>query len=475
LFDKYYSDHFGLRELFNEYYKLIKFKLGDSPSNDVTIGKDGWLFLGSIKKGYKKYGDPMGDARNVNLYSESDLKKFGTYMVALQKWLKDKGIEYVLVIAPNKHTIYFDKLPDYISKVNPYSSTDQLVDYLKSHTNVPVVDLRKVLIEKKNENQLYYKTDTHWNHYGANIAQYEIMLQIEKLFPGLISPEMVLLKQEVGGGGDLSSFMGVTDFTELQSQPIFHNTCNPVKYPKDAKPTDVHSFFCDDQKLSAVIFRDSFFSALQPYFSRKFKRSTYISKMIDYSLLEKYVSSENPDIVIEEWVERKLPYVPIISPELSRSYHKKQFECSNKLIFFNDFRELTYKGDLKQMDGENKSMIIKSTTKNPIIKFPPLPFEKGVQYIVHIQIKSSINSTLKLFYSDIEVEGYPFSENNSVRVSVKSGENDIYILLDYDKLGKWLRLDPITGVGEIEINTIEIKRLENNSITKCTHLSSNFK
>ena len=26
--------------------------------------------------------------------------------------------------------------------------------------------------------ELYYKTDTHWNGYGANIAQYEIMLEI---------------------------------------------------------------------------------------------------------------------------------------------------------------------------------------------------------------------------------------------------------------------------------------------------------
>ena len=54
LFDAYYSDHFGLRDWFAEYYKLVKYNLGDSPSKDVTIGKNGWLFLGSIKKGYKK-------------------------------------------------------------------------------------------------------------------------------------------------------------------------------------------------------------------------------------------------------------------------------------------------------------------------------------------------------------------------------------------------------------------------------------
>jgi alginate O-acetyltransferase complex protein AlgJ len=461
LFDTYYSDHFGLRDWFTKYYKLVKFNLGDSPSNDVTIGKDGWLFLGSIKKGYNKYSDPIGDVRNINLFSKSDLKKFATYMVSLKRWLNDKGIEYVFVIAPNKHTIYFDKLPDYISKANKYSSTDQLVEYLKFHTNVTVVDLRKILIENKKKHQLYYKTDTHWNHFAANIAQYEIILEIEKLFPKLINPEIVKLKEEVRDGGDLAGFIGMNDFIESGPQPIFENSCNPVKYPEDAKDLEPHSFSCEGQKLNAVIFRDSFFAALQPYFSRKFKRSTYLWGKLNYSSLEKYVSSENPDVIIEELVERNLPFVPNITPELNRKFNKKLFECNNKSVFLNNFRKLTYNAHIKRMDGTDKSIRIKSVGRDPIISFPLLPLERAIQYIVHIEVKSSVNSMLQLFYSDSDVAGYPFSEKNSVRVGVNSGENDIYILLDYDKLGKQLRLDPISRIGEVEIKTIEIREIKN--------------
>jgi hypothetical protein len=468
LFDTYYSDHFGLRDWFVKYYKLVKFNIGDSPSNDVTIGKDGWLFLGSIRKGYNRYSDPIGDVRNVNLFSKSDLKKFATYMASLKAWLNSKGIEYVFVIAPNKHTIYFDKLPDYLTKINKYSATDQLVEYMKSHTDVPIVDLRKILIESKNKHQLYYKTDTHWNHYAANIAQYEIMLEIEKLFPKLIHPETVKLKEGVRGGGDLANFIGVHDFDELNPQPVFENSCKPIKHPNGAKGRETHSFICEGQKLNALIFRDSFFSALEPYFSRKFKRSTYIWEKLNYSSLRKYIKSENPDVVIEEWVERSLPLLPNAIPEFNHSFNKKLFKCSDKPIFLCDFRRLKYNKHIKITENVNESMKLKSIGKDPIITFPPLPLVRGYQYVVHIEAKSSVDSMLQLFYSDSEVAGYPFSEQNSVRIGINSGYNDIYILLDYDKLGKRLRLDPISGIGEIELKTIEIREIENQLTKTCT-------
>ena len=460
LFDEYYSDHFGLRNWFTHYYKLIKFNLGDSPSPDVTIGKEGWLFLGSIKRGYKKYSDPIGDARNINLFSKSDLKKFGKYMRALKAWLDDRHIKYIFIIAPNKHTIYFDKLPSYISKENKYSATDQLVEYLKENTEISVVDLRKVIIEQKEKHQLYYKTDTHWNHWAANIAQYEIMSAIEKFFPNQINPEIMNLKVGFRGGGDLSNFIGVYNFKEEDPYPIFEHSCTPIRHPKDAEGRKTHSFTCEGQKLNALIFRDSFFRALEPYFARKFKHSTYIWEKLNYSSLDKYVRSQHPDIIIEEWVERSLPLVPNIAPEFLYAYNKRLFDRAVESIFFNEFDKLSYNSIIKMMDNGNKFTKMKSIGENPIIKFPPLPFEKAAQYVIHIEFTSSVNSVLQIFYSDSEEPGCPFSEKKSIRKEVKAGYNDFYILLDYDKLGRWLRLDPISGIGQFKIKTIEIRKVD---------------
>ena len=310
-FNDYYSDHIGLRNLLIKYYRLVKFTIGDSPSPDVTLGKNDWLFLGSIQQNYNRHHDPVGDARHVNLYSPENLEKFAQYLVDTKNWLKDRGIEYLFVIAPNKHTIYFDQLPNYVRKVNEKSAMDQIIEYLEEHTDVSVVDLRPALMKYKDKKQLYYKTDTHWNHFGDNIAQYEIMKKIEQLFPNQIEPEMIQdFKYIRERDGDLANFMGLNTIQEFLYEPIFQESCAVTKEPPDAKQKDIHTFICEGQKLNALIFRDSFFENLKPYFSRKFKRSTYIWNKLNHSYLTQYVELEKPDIVIDEFVERNLPYIP---------------------------------------------------------------------------------------------------------------------------------------------------------------------
>ncbi len=313
-FNLYYSDHFGLREFFTKkYFRLMK-KFSDKSSvDDVTFGQDGWLFLGSVKPGYHKLNDPMGDAMNINLFSDIDLENFARSLMTIKNWLSNKGIEYVYVIAPNKHTIYFEKLPKYITKLNRESATDQLLRYLQKNTDVMVVDLRKTLLDEKNKHQVYFKTDTHWNHYGANVAQFKIMSKIKPLFPAEKLTPVLLNDNQfniVTTKGDLAEMAKIENSVEDAPQPVFANTCTPVNEQPKAESTETYTMLCDTQKLNAVIFGDSFFLALQPYFSRRFYRSTYIWEAMNYNSLAKYVEQEQPDIVIDEMIERGFPYIP---------------------------------------------------------------------------------------------------------------------------------------------------------------------
>ncbi|MBR9805124.1 hypothetical protein GYB62_01220, partial [bacterium] len=131
----YYADHFGLREFFTQRYFRFMKKFSESSQVDhVTIGKDGWLFLGSAKPGYDKYEDPFGDAMHANLYSEEELKQFSEALVSINRRLAEQGVAYLFVLAPNKHTIYFEQMPEHIVKQNPYSAADQLFEYLTKHT-----------------------------------------------------------------------------------------------------------------------------------------------------------------------------------------------------------------------------------------------------------------------------------------------------------------------------------------------------
>lgn len=303
-FDKYYLDHFGLRNQFNQYYSWLKFSLGDSPSDMVLIGKNGWLFLGP-----GDYDDPIGDVRNVNLYSEKALEELGRYLDGMSNWLKSKDIEFLLFVAPNKHTIYFDQLPAYITKVNDKSATDQLYEYLKKNTDVTVIDLRESLLRGKAGARLYYKTGTHWNFFGGNIAQYEIIKVIEHMFPGKISAELydksIFQYLEATDRG-LEELAAIKEFmpAPLEPYPVFEPGGAPQTEPQRAKRiTDGDP----NQQLSAIVFRDSFFRCLEPYFNRKFRKTIYRWTWPNYSDLIRFINSDKPDIVIVEFVERQLP------------------------------------------------------------------------------------------------------------------------------------------------------------------------
>ncbi|MBT8339749.1 MAG: hypothetical protein HKP58_06925 [Desulfatitalea sp.] len=313
-FNAYYSDHFGFREILTkEYFKILN-RLGNTTFvDDVTVGQDGWLFLGSIRPGYERHNDPIGDAINANLFKEDELREFATSISETKDWLNDKGIEYVYVIAPNKHSIYFEKLPKYIKKLNDKSSTDQLVAYLRAHTTVSVVDLRQALLNEKLKHQVYFRTDTHWNSYGANVAQFEIMKTIIHLFPGQTTPFLLddnQFKRSHRGGGDLAVFAKIEKITEDNPVPVFDSGCVPENKTPDAKAMETHTMVCGNQGLKALIFHDSFFEALKPFISRQFYRSTYVWEKINYPSLVQYVEQEKPDIVVEEVVERSFPYVP---------------------------------------------------------------------------------------------------------------------------------------------------------------------
>lgn len=312
--DSYYSDQFGFRNALTRiHFRFFELVASDSSGKNVTAGKDGWLFLGSIKPGYAGYADPIGDVMNINLYTEEQLVTFARYITAIRDWLAQRGIRYVYVITPNKHSIYTDKLPSFITKRNPFSATDQLVAHLRNHTDIVFVDMREELLQERQRHDVYFKLDSHWNSYGANVGQYRIMQAVQGLFPDSVHPFKLSADAftiALEGYRDLATSAGMEGAEEAAPQPVFAGMCNPVREEENADFFAPFTMLCDTGDLNAVIFRDSFFTALQPYTSRQFRRATYIWNVVDFALLSEYVEREKPDLVIDQVVERMLPYVP---------------------------------------------------------------------------------------------------------------------------------------------------------------------
>ena len=157
------------------------FNLGVSGNyKKIVIGTDGWMFLGDF---YKK-----GLSRNRNIessiISDQEIDRWISSMIARKAWLASKGVEMIFAIAPNKHSIYPEFLPEWMSIQHP-NSTDRLVARSKID-GFNIIDMRVELLElKKSTPFLYNRTDTHWTGLGAYFGYRMLMQSLEELRPDI--------------------------------------------------------------------------------------------------------------------------------------------------------------------------------------------------------------------------------------------------------------------------------------------------
>ena len=310
-FEQYYSDNFGLRNLFvnwNSKLKLDYFKISPKPKL-VLFGKNGFMFYNDKSKGiYDSYS-------NTNLLREQKLDSVYKKQVEIKKKLAEKNIEYIVGFFPNKHTIYKDDL-SFTMKMqikNDTTLADQLVSYFKSK-QFPLVDVREELMTAKKREQLYYKFDTHWNDYGAYIGYKAICDQTYnklKLPPFDTSNFNIDYIQRKSG--DLTNMIGIDKmksyFDEsprfsLKNENKGYKILNNDGYPRGTIITQNNN--CDNQ-TTVLIFRDSFTKALIQFLSLHFHKvvyieSTSIKKLVDMNLVEKV----KPVIVMLLYLERRL-------------------------------------------------------------------------------------------------------------------------------------------------------------------------
>ena len=176
MMDDYVNDRFGLRKQLIHLNSLIKYELGVSSTKDVIIGKDGWLFYTA--------DDLMGQHIGANIFAPEELEHWVQVMEADGDWLAKRGIAFYILIAPDKNTIYPEKLPEYPR--GPVTRIDQLAERLR-HSTLEFIDPRERLFHAKATGEMvYFAGDTHWLERGAFVAYEMLMERIHKRFPWVV-------------------------------------------------------------------------------------------------------------------------------------------------------------------------------------------------------------------------------------------------------------------------------------------------
>ncbi|WP_224240218.1 alginate O-acetyltransferase AlgX-related protein [Hyalangium gracile] len=309
-FKAWFRDRFEFRRELIRWNALLKVRLlGVSSSPKTVVGREGWLF----------YADERGveDFRATAPFTTEEL---AAWRAVIQDWgafLSARGIPLILVVAPNKPTVYPEYVPRWMTRVGPQSRLEQLYASLAEDKNIELLDIRPALADaRKLGVPLYFRTDTHWNDLGAYVAFREIAGRLAKRFPGVSVPppvESLQLSTTRGSGGDLARFLGLHEELEEEVVSISSNEPRLARFLNGTQAgITLKDMEYEPRQASerpgapigrAVIFRDSFANALLPRLAELFGRGVYVwTTDFDYALVEQ----EKPDVVIVELIERVL-------------------------------------------------------------------------------------------------------------------------------------------------------------------------
>ncbi len=314
--DSHANEKFAGRDKLIRWNNLLQVKLlGVSPVETVMLGRDGWLFLDGPHL-------EMDYFRGDRPFSEDELANWRRVLIQRHVWLAGQGIRFVCVIAPNKSTIYPEKVAVRIHR-NP-SRLDQLLGYLERRplpAGFLLIDLRKALRAGKPRHPVFRQTDSHWSEYGALLAANKILRALSRSHP-LHSPgteDFIISLGPAAAGGDLASMLMLSDVL-LESSPVLVAprlpstviVAEPRRMLDDRLEKEV-TIRPGAPLPATLMFRDSFGYSLATYLSEHFQRITYIRDM-ELGFHPRFVFEVRPRIVIQEMNERFLRILPPTNP-----------------------------------------------------------------------------------------------------------------------------------------------------------------
>ncbi len=295
-----FEDNLFMKNLLIEKANLLRIKIGDRVFPAALLGKDGWMeYTGD---------DNLDDFQNAKTLKNK--KIFGKELTALNQYLKSQGITLLIVIAPNKASIYPDKLPEQIKSLSTQSKLDSLISYLDINSLPVILDLRPALRTARQNQDVYYKTNTHWNGYGAFIAYTAIINALGSSYPELkpyetADLELVTTNPSVQDIPNLmrANFITEPSFFFVPRKP-FVQTLNLGDY----YGYNQSSWIQDSNLPTLLMFHDSFGAKyLNDYLSMNFGKSHFVhAQSISEYLTRESIQRFDPDIIIIEIVEREL-------------------------------------------------------------------------------------------------------------------------------------------------------------------------
>lgn len=155
--DGWFNDNYQPRDLLIKLKTQVDYSVF-SISDKVHIGLDNWLFYRSVMDVEKVAVERITQEKFDGLLAEFD---------ALDRYLKNKGIQLIVLPIPLKNAIY----PELVPRSSPNLPEDgryhELREWLAGHESILTIDAYQHMLERKEDARVFHKTDFHWNDPGG--------------------------------------------------------------------------------------------------------------------------------------------------------------------------------------------------------------------------------------------------------------------------------------------------------------------
>ena len=268
----------------------------------VVEGRDGFLFMANDNN--EVLAQHTGRLR----LSAEELEGWRVALESRTALLAQRGCAHLVLIAPNNHSVYPEKLPPDIETA-PQRPVHQLMDHLdRKDSPVKVIYPLQEMLAAKEEQLVCSRVDSHWTDYGAFLAYLRLMEEAHPLVPTRrVGMDDVLFVDVVVAGDLGGKFDPPREAPQAFGRMRYRNARliydNLVEGTGALAVTD-----CDvAPPTTCLVLGDSNSYVLARFLSECWQRLVLAhSSTLDHTLVE----TVQPDIVVSVLAERFLISVP---------------------------------------------------------------------------------------------------------------------------------------------------------------------
>lgn len=306
-FDGWAHDRFGFRtDLLAGYKWGLVSIFHESASARAMVGRDGWLFVTG--------SGSLADMQGIAPYTRPELENAVEQINARGELLALRGIRYGFVVFPDKHTVYPQFLPRGVYGGFDKRRLDALDAAMAETGHDYYIDVSKALRTGATHSpfQLYYKSDTHWNPWGAWNG-YREWVALDGARLGLKQVDYQFSQFRIlphFTAGDLRLMSGYRPHDQ-DIWPPADGGCNPELWPAPAPivrkvrmPPNHYRIGGCGATGKALVIHDSFMDSISRYVSASYAKAWYVWAYPADATFGWLVDTLKPDVVIVQRVER---------------------------------------------------------------------------------------------------------------------------------------------------------------------------